>query len=136
MPLYDIYTGKEFTNENYEKFGAFSIDHFIPWSFVLHNEVWNLYPMFKNINSEKGNKLPDKDRYLEQFCECQYRAFLITKKISKLKKISEQYLTVKEDILTIEESDRGHDAFISAMEQTIQPLYQIANNQGYGIWRY
>ena len=136
MSLYDIYTGKEFTNENYRKFGAFSIDHFIPWSFVLHNEMWNLYPTFKNINSEKSNKLPEKARYLGKFCEYQYRAFLVTKKISKFKKISEQYLTVKNDILTIEESDRGHDVFVSAMKQTIDPLYQIANNQGYGIWRH
>lgn len=25
----------------------------IPWSFVLYDELWNLYPMFKNINSSK-----------------------------------------------------------------------------------
>lgn len=136
IPIYDIYTGKEFTDKNYETYGGLSIDHFIPWSFVLHNEIWNLYPMFKNINSEKNNKLPDKDRYMNQFCEYQYRAFMIAKNMPKVRKTAEQYLTVKKDIFSIEESDRGYDAFTTAMKLTIEPLYQIANNQGYGIWWY
>lgn len=136
MPLYDIYTEKEMTEKNYEVYGALSIDHFIPWSFVLHNEIWNLSPCFKNINSVKNNKLPDKERYLNRFCEYQYRAFQITKNMKKLKKMTDQYLTVKADVYDIGESDRGHEAFVDAMHQTIEPLYQIANNQGYGIWRY
>ena len=50
----DIYTGMNFTKENYDKLGGLSIDHFIPWSFVLHDEMWNLTPTFKNINSSKA----------------------------------------------------------------------------------
>ena len=51
----DIYTGMDFTKENYDKLGVLSIDHFIPWSFVLHDEMWNLTPTFKNINSSKSD---------------------------------------------------------------------------------
>ena len=54
----DIYTGMNFTKENYDKLGGLSIDHFIPWSFVLHDEMWNLTPTFKNINSSKSDNLP------------------------------------------------------------------------------
>ena len=39
----------EFTDQNISKYGGMSLDHFIPWSFVLHNEIWNLYPMYKNL---------------------------------------------------------------------------------------
>jgi 5-methylcytosine-specific restriction endonuclease McrA len=53
IPLFDIYTGTEFTEENLHAYGGMSIDHFIPWSLVLHNDIWNLYPMYKNINSGK-----------------------------------------------------------------------------------
>ena len=113
-----------------------SLDHFIPWSFVLHNEIWNLYPMYKNINSSKNNKLPDKDKYLTLFCEKQYQAFLVAKKWNKEKKITEQYLHVKRDIFEIDKDDRRHDAFLLGMKQTIEPLYQIANNQRYLIWSY
>lgn len=136
IPLYDIYTDTEFTQENLQAYGGMSIDHFIPWSFVLHNEIWNLYPMYKNINSGKNNKLPDKDMYLNSFCEKQYQAFIISKNWKKEKKIIEQYLHIKQDIFEIDESDRGHDVFLLAMKHTIEPLYQIANNQGYMVWRY
>lgn len=134
IPLYDIYTGIEFSEENLQNNGGLSIDHFIPWSFVRHNEIWNLYPMFKNVNSSKSNKLPNKELYLDLFCEKQYQAFILTKNWNKEKKITEQYLHVKEDIFEMDRSDRGHDAFMIAMRQTIEPLYQIARNQGYDVW--
>ena len=136
IPLTDIYTRDEFTDQNIAKYGGMSLDHFIPWSFVLHNEIWNLYPMYKNINSSKNNKLPDKDKYLTLFCEKQYQAFLVAKKWNKEKKITEQYLHVKRDVFEMDKDDRGHDAFLLGMKQTIEPLYQIANNQGYLIWSY
>lgn len=137
IPLYDLYTEEEFNRENMERYGNFSIDHFIPWSFVLHNEIWNLYPMFGRINSAKSDRLPDKERYLARFCEKQYEAFLIAKTWDReFLSMREQYLNVKRDIFEIERSDRGHDAFVQAMSRTIEPLYQIANNQGFGIWRY
>lgn len=136
-PLYDLYTEKEFNRQNFDRYGKFSIDHFIPWSFVLHNEIWNLYPMFGKLNSAKNDRLPDKERYLARFCEKQYEAFLVTQKWGgEFRNMREQYLNVKKDIFEIERSDRGHDAFVQAMRQTIEPLYQIACNQGFGIWWY
>src|SRR5690606_225689 len=32
-----------------------SIDHFLPWSFVAHDLIWNLHPVEKSINSKKSN---------------------------------------------------------------------------------
>ena len=137
MPLYDLYTEQEFNRPNFDRYGKFSIDHFIPWSFVLHNEIWNLYPMFGKLNSAKSDRLPDKERYLARFCDRQYEAFLVAKKWDGVfQNLKEQYLNVKRDIFEIACSDRGHDAFVRAMWQTIEPLYQIANNQGFGIWWY
>lgn len=136
LHLPDLYTVKGFTEENCGKYGSVSIDHFLPWSFVLHDEIWNLFPVFKNINSMKSNKLPDKNRYLDAFCEYQYQAFIVAKSLTILKKITEQYNTIGKDVFLVTEDDRGHDYFIKSMKQTIEPLYQIANNQGYGIWWY
>jgi hypothetical protein len=135
IPLYDLYNGVELTEENCRNYGAFSVDHFIPWSFVLHNEIWNLYPSFKNINSGKNDRLPDQKRYLIKFCEAQYRGFIIAKQKSSLRRILEDFRTVRSDIIEIEDSDRGHEVFVNALEQTISPLYQIASNQGYLPWR-
>lgn len=135
--MIDLYTEELFTPENEKRYGVVSIDHFIPHSFVLHDELWNLYPMFKNINSSKNNKLPNKEAYLAKFCEYQYRAFVAAQNIPRIRKSTlEQFLTVREDIFQIGADDRGHDAFITSMKNTIEPLYQIASNQGYTIWQY
>ena len=71
----DIYTNMDFTEENYNRLGGLSIDHFIPWSFVLHDEMWNLTPTFKNINSSKSDNLPAYSEYIDKFCGVQYEAF-------------------------------------------------------------
>jgi len=52
-----------------------SIDHFVPWQYVAHDELWNLSPTTININSEKGNLLPNWDKYFLELGEIQYRAY-------------------------------------------------------------
>ena len=37
----------------------YNVDHFIPWSFVMNDELWNLMPMDSSLNSAKNNRLPD-----------------------------------------------------------------------------
>lgn len=33
--------------------GQYDVDHFIPWSFVMNDELWNLMPMDPSLNSSK-----------------------------------------------------------------------------------
>jgi len=136
--LTDIYTGHAFTEVNLKKYGSKSLDHFIPWSFVLHDEMWNLCPTFKNINSEKGNKLPDYEKYMHSFLEYQYQIFIMGKEYNLINNnIMEEYLTIQKDLKLIEQGqDRGKDLFINSLRNTLEPLYQIAYNQGYGVWSY
>jgi hypothetical protein len=44
--------------------GEFSIDHFIPWSFVTHDLIWNLSPVLPIENLRKSDAVPDLKRYL------------------------------------------------------------------------
>lgn len=67
-PFREIYSGSVFDVNGYAALGPMSVDHFIPWSFVLHDEPWNLVPMFRDTNSSKGNRLPQLDEFLEPFC--------------------------------------------------------------------
>ncbi|MBO0573710.1 HNH endonuclease [Clostridium botulinum] len=126
----DIYTGKDFTKENYEIYGGLSIDHFIPWSFVLHDEMWNIVPTFKNINSSKSDKLLNYNRYIDDFCDMQYMA--VTHILEKRKqKDLESYI----DVLKIENFQeylkyKPKEEFTKKLKQCISPLYQIAENQG------
>ncbi len=45
----------------------YSIDHFIPWSFVTHDQLWNLIPVPQKINSAKSDSLPSLERYSKKF---------------------------------------------------------------------
>jgi len=130
----DIYTGLPFSNNNQVKYGGISIDHFIPWSFVLHDELWNLCPTFKNINSKKGNKIPQM-KYIDKFSTFQYQTFLAARREHVSEKILESYLTIKKDIFLIQDGqDKGREIFEEAIKNTIKPLYQIACNHGYELW--
>lgn len=41
----DVFTGREIVPKQYD------VDHFIPWSFVMNDELWNLMPMDYSLNS-------------------------------------------------------------------------------------
>ena len=56
-PICDIYGERRLTERE------LSIDHFIPWSYVAHDEFWNLHPTTRSINSSKGNRLPAWEKY-------------------------------------------------------------------------
>lgn len=49
---------------------SFSLDHYLPWSYVTHDEIWNLHPVEKSINSMKSNLLPSC-QYNPQFISLQ-----------------------------------------------------------------
>jgi len=129
----DIYTGEEFKNDTFKEFGVLSIDHFIPWSFVLHDEMWNLVPTFKNINSRKSDNLLSFNQYIQDFCNAQYKAFsyICDKKIG----------SVVEDYMDVLKIDNPYDyyrhsnpeIFSSGIKKCISPLYQIAVNQGFQV---
>lgn len=63
-PVKCIYSGKILSA------GYFSLDHFLPWSFVCHDQLWNLIPVLPEVNSSKGNALPDR-RYVDCFVNLQ-----------------------------------------------------------------
>jgi hypothetical protein len=126
-PINDIYTGGKIN-----KGTSISIDHFIPWSFVLHDKLWNLIPTFKEINSSKSNKLPDLDAYLNKFCLMQYYGFKTAINNNFSKKQLEDYIELNKKIRI--SRDIPENVFISSLKETINPLYQIALNQGFLKW--
>lgn len=62
----EIYGGNILTEKD------ISIDHFVPWSYVAHDEMWNLNPTTKSINSSKSNNLPDWDTYFNKLARQEY----------------------------------------------------------------
>lgn len=47
------------------KLDSFELDHFLPWTFVAHNQLWNLIPVSGSANASKSNNLPSLDYYLK-----------------------------------------------------------------------
>jgi hypothetical protein len=106
---------------------VFSIDHFLPWSFVTHDQLWNLAPVDKATNSKKGDSIPDLDLYLPRLTELHRQAILIMKNRPKL---LEEYLDCfREDALGL--LSLSKDAFARKYREVILPQAQIAINQGF-----
>ena len=59
-----FYTGKPLATGK----RIIAVDHFVPWSFVHSDELWNFVLTSTSLNSSKGSKLP-AERYLQQLDE-------------------------------------------------------------------
>jgi HNH endonuclease len=67
QPLRCIYSGEPILS-NYD------LDHFLPWSFVTHDLIWNLAPAPNTINLAKSDAIPNLNRYLSGFVDQHYTA--------------------------------------------------------------
>lgn len=134
IPMREIYSGVEFGADAFAVRGSLSIDHFIPWSFVLHDEPWNLVPMFRDSNSSKSDKLPSLEDYLEPFASQQFDALMAVRNTGRHKKIIEGYLQIEPDLAMFENSPACRMAFSNDIAKVIRPLHQIALNQGFASW--
>jgi hypothetical protein len=55
------------------------LDHFLPWSFVTHDLIWNLTPAPAAINLAKSDAVPNLSRYLAAFVDQHYAAMPVLK---------------------------------------------------------
>mgnify|MGYP001453179416 CR=1 FL=1 len=140
LNLIDLYTGLPLMPQQSNAKRGLSIDHFVPWSFVLHDELWNLVPTQHSINSAKNNRLPDLELYLDAFCLQQYGAFSHMRRSERWHGALEAYLNLGGALNTraILRPENAVDQalFVNSLKNVILPLHQIAYNQGYEPWRY
>lgn len=135
--LFDIYTGFDFADESFGLEGPLSIDHFIPWSFVMHDEAWNLVPSFRNVNSSKGDHLPRLDKWIKPFCRIQFDAMITMKEQGRFrfhKHYLDSYRQIDSHFDEYVRSEASRSSFEESIENAIKPLWQIASNQGYACW--
>lgn len=115
-----------FSNEIIKK-DAFDIDHYLPWSFVTHDEPWNLMPIKASSNRSKGNKLPELDRSIDKFIKNQFLFYSYIKNHQKYKK----YLLSFNIVFKIKKGDLSKKEFTKKMKEIYEPLMQIANSMGF-----
>ena len=58
----------------------YDLDHFLPWSFVTHDLIWNLTPTPGAINLAKSDAVPNLGRYLAGLVDQHYVAMPVLKK--------------------------------------------------------
>lgn len=124
-----IYTGREIKNEEYD------LDHFIPWSFVSHDLLWNLVPADRSINSSKSNRLPDLSLYLPRLIQMQHRSLQTIMRSGATRfNILDDYLSL--GFTPYELSEMSDTKFTEIFERTLIPIHQIAKNMGFEDWTY
>ena len=127
-PVNCIYTGRELYINEYE------LDHFIPWSFVSHDLLWNLIPADGSINSSKSNRLPDLNIYLPKLASMQLHGLKTFIKSGKSPDILEDFISLG---YTANELVNMSDVeFLNVFERTFTPMNQIALNIGFETWKY
>lgn len=123
-----IYTDKQITADDYD------LDHFIPWSFVAHNQIWNLIPADSSINSSKSNKLPDLDIYLHKLALEHQKAVGIIYEMNQSDTLLEDYCNIIDNPYDLIAMERG--PLFEVFSKTFRPLYQIASNMSFETWQY
>ena len=133
LPVVDTYTGNVLSN------GRFDLDHFVPWSYIANDELWNLTPMNGRLNSSKSNKLPDWDAYYPLLADKQYYLYKTVFSYDVVRDLFEKCR--KENINAIWASEslyiegNSEEQFKGVLEHNLKPIYELARLQGYGIWR-
>ena len=130
----DVFTGKPIVEKKYD------IDHFVPWSFVMNDELWNLMPMDSSLNSSKSNKLPKWDPFFSSFAENQYVMYSLMQEQPAIHKLYEGcWRDNLHSIWAGQELYRpGNDKeeFRNILEKNMRPVYDSAKRQGYEVWVY
>ena len=130
----DVFTGNPVLPKKYD------VDHFIPWSFVMNDELWNLMPMDSSLNSSKSNRLPKWDPFFNQFAQNQFLMYGLIHDNSKIHKLYEH--CYKDNLHSIwagqELYRKGNtrDEFFGILEKNMRPVYDSARRQGYEVWQY
>ncbi len=122
-PIRCIYSGELIS------FNNLSLDHFIPWSYVVHDQLWNIIPTPKTINSKKNNWLPSTELYLDKFAKNQFEAlkFHIKKENFKIVEDYNILFSMNSDNL----SSLSLENFTIQLEKYILPQVQTARNIGF-----
>jgi hypothetical protein len=107
--------------------GRFTIDHFLPWSFVAHDLMWNLVPVDATTNSSKGDTLPDLDTYLPRLVSLHVGAIEVAKERPKLlEDYTEAFKLDVPGLLAV-----GEDGLRAKYRDVMASQAQIAGNQGF-----
>lgn len=125
----DVFTDEPIDKQKYD------VDHFIPWSFVMNDELWNLMPMDSSLNSAKNNRLPDWNDFFMRFAKNQFLMYGLIYEREGIRKLYEAcYRDNLHSIWANQELYRKGNSdkeFFGILEKNMRPVYDSARRQGY-----
>ena len=138
-PIREIYTGQDIPID------FLSLDHFVPRSYISNDELWNLTPMRRSLNSRKSNRLPVWDEFFEPFAKYQFYLYelifsekpsvsseILARKFNKCRKNNLNAIWAAE---TLYIPGNSTIQFMNILEHNMKPIYEAARLQGYDIWK-
>lgn len=125
-----IYSGQDLSSNK------FSLDHYLPWSFVAHDQLWNLIPTLSEVNSSKSNNLPNSE-YFAEFVRLQHLGISISNQFMESTKWSNQIESYLTDLKINDINELMNlSILLKAYESMFEPLISIARIQGFVEWKY
>ncbi len=129
----DVFNDKPIVSKEYD------VDHFIPWSFVMNDELWNLSPMDGSLNSAKSNSLPKWDPFFSRFAQNQYTLYISIHTYDGIHKLFEKcYRDNLHSIWAEQElyiNGNSKEEFYNILSKNMRPVYDSAKRQGYDYWK-
>lgn len=129
-PIIDVFKDEPIGTQDYD------LDHFIPHSFVMNDELWNLMPMDSFKNSKKNNRL--LDLFFPKFADNQ---FILYEKLHEKPGVHKLYEACYRDNLhpiwanqELYRKGNTKEEFCVILDKNMHPVYDSARRQGYQIW--
>ena len=133
-PVLEIYDDQPLTSKD------ISVDHFVPWSYVAHDEFWNLSPTTRSINSSKSNYLPDWDKYFRKLVDIEYQSYRLIWQNDAIHKefdkCAKEHINNDEIRYRIYREGLSKDEFAVGLESVVSPAYKAARDCGFANWEY
>ncbi len=129
--VFDIYSDERLNDEIYD------IDHFIPWSYVATDELWNLTPSKKAVNIKKSNQLPKWELYMDRFTDMQ---LLLNRNIQTDTYVHDLFEKCRnKNLNAVWASEQLYrpcpdEQFRQLLSENMKTIYTSAKLQGYTIW--
>ena len=127
-PIHDIYSGHEIDVRKSD------LDHFVPWSFVANDELWDLIPMERRLNSSKSNRLPEWDLYFGNMAALQYKMYetvfsheQIQKAFEKCRRDNLNAMWAIENLYIPRNTE---EQFTNILEHNLRPVCVVAPRTG------
>jgi len=117
-----------------------SLDHFVPWSYVSHDELWNLVPTTQRLNSSKNNNLPSWEKYFHKLCDIEYTAYKCIWSDDETKRLflkcKKDHLNSNDVISKLYKEGISKQEYCLRLEELIRPSYVAALNLGFPVWNH